>query len=83
MSALIVPASSAPSAYALTAPGREALERLTATCGQRLAEKLDGWRPHDHEELTVLVATFSREYLVDAAVVRVEVRAERAGTLTR
>jgi EmrB/QacA subfamily drug resistance transporter len=57
----------APSTYELTPDGRRALERLTNSGERRLSDLLEGWRPHEHRELTALIAMLARELLLDAS----------------
>jgi EmrB/QacA subfamily drug resistance transporter len=64
---LIREISREPGVYELTVSGRITLERLTATGAQRLSDLLDGWNPHEHEDLARLIATLAREFFIDAS----------------
>ncbi|HEY4427423.1 MAG TPA: MFS transporter [Solirubrobacteraceae bacterium] len=75
---LIAPATGRRSAYELTAGGGLALRRLTATGEEHLSEKLHGWRPEEHEELTRLISTLAREFFIDTALLRTRVEAAAA-----
>jgi EmrB/QacA subfamily drug resistance transporter len=55
------------SGYQLTSEGRATLERLVTTGEQRLHDLLEGWDPHEHEELARLIASLAREFHIDAA----------------
>jgi EmrB/QacA subfamily drug resistance transporter len=68
------PSQDAASAFALTAAGHAALERLAETGQQRLSDLLEGWRPEEHPDLARLIATLAREFFVDASALGGRVR---------
>jgi EmrB/QacA subfamily drug resistance transporter len=67
---MIVPSAQDPSADQLTADGRAALQRLTATGEQRLADLLEGWQPREHEELARMIATLAQQFFIDVSALR-------------
>jgi EmrB/QacA subfamily drug resistance transporter len=67
---LIAPSAGDPSVDQLTAGGRAALARLTATGEQRLAELMEGWRPQEHEELARMIATLAQQFFIDTSALR-------------
>jgi EmrB/QacA subfamily drug resistance transporter len=52
-------------AIALTAAGRDAVDRLVAARRERLAELLDGWSPETEAELAALLSRMARDVAVD------------------
>ncbi len=68
---LIAPSERDPAVDQLTAAGRTALERLTATGEQRLADLLEGWRPEEHEELARMIETLAQQFFIDTSALRV------------
>ncbi|HMD52393.1 MAG TPA: MDR family MFS transporter [Solirubrobacteraceae bacterium] len=62
---LIAPSHDTSSGMQLTAAGHAALERLSATGEQRLADLLECWRPEEHAELAGLIASLAREFFID------------------
>ncbi len=75
---MITPSAQNPSTDELTADGRAALQRLTATGEQRLADLLDGWQPEQHEELARMIATLAQQFFIDVSALRAPVAAAPA-----
>ncbi|MGH9075211.1 MAG: hypothetical protein ACRDZQ_14005, partial [Acidimicrobiales bacterium] len=49
----------------LTAPGRDALDRLVAARREGLAKLVEGWSPDLHAELAQLLARMARDLVAD------------------